>query len=97
MINKKKKKKKPVESGFCDPAGPLSENQRKRKERQVLRPRQRTKRVEDHEGDHNTNLNWCTWNGLQKLKKLEIRGRIETIKTTTLLRSTRILRRVLVT
>ena len=33
--------------------------------------------------------------GLERgLKELEIRGRIETIQTTTLLRSTRILRRV---
>ena len=53
------------------------------------------------EGDGNTNCNWCTWNGPQKLgkklKQLEIRGRTETTQTTALLRSAKILRGALMT
>ena len=93
------KNEKLSNSGFCHPGGPLSENQRKRKERQVLRPCQRTKKI---------------WNivilipivfaalgtipkGLVKrLEALEIVRRAETIQTT-LLRTARILRRVLET
>ena len=55
----------------------------------------------EHEGDGDTNCNWCTWNNPQVLVKeledLEIRGLMETIQTITLSRSTRILRRVLET
>ena len=46
--------------------------------------------------DKDTNFNWCALNGLQKLvkrlKDLEIRGQVETISTTILLSSTRVLR-----
>ena len=56
---------------------------KKAKERQVPRPCQSVKKAVEHECDGDTNCNWCTWNGTQKLwkvaGKLEIRRRIETI------------------
>ena len=52
-------------SGFYRSSGPSSENQRKRKERRVPRPRQRPKKSRD--GD--TNFSWSTWDGLQRLRK----------------------------
>ena len=48
---------------------PQSENQRKWKERQVLRSFERTKKIVEHEGDGNTNCKWNTWNGPQRLGK----------------------------
>ena len=48
----------------------------------------------EYEGDGDTN---CNWNGPERLEELEIRGRIETIQITALLRSARILRSVLET
>ena len=42
-------------SWLCRPGGPLSKNQRKRKERKVLGPSQRTERDVEHEGDGDTN------------------------------------------
>ena len=52
----------------------------------------------ENEGDGGTICSWCTWNGPQNLGKtlenLEIKGRIETIQTTALLKLIRILRRV---
>ena len=55
----------------------------------------------EHEGDNNTNRDWCfgTVNkGLLKgLEDLEVGGRVETIQTPALLRTARILRRVLET
>ena len=42
---KKKKEKKLPNYGLCRPDRPKSENQRKRKERQVLRPGQKTKKL----------------------------------------------------
>ena len=47
-----------------------------------------------HECDSDTS--WCTWNDPQRLGKLEVRARIETIQTVALLRLARILKRVLV-
>ena len=46
-------------SGFCHPSRPQSKNQTNKKEIKVLRPCQRTKKVMEHEGDGNTNCNWC--------------------------------------
>ena len=60
--------------GLNHPCGPLSECQRKLKET--------TKKDVEHEGDNDTNFNWCAWNDP---------------KTTALFRSARILRRVLET
>ena len=53
----------------------------------------------EHEGDGDTSCYWCTGNSpkglLKELEDLEIRRQEDTIQTTALLRSTRILRRVL--
>ena len=53
----------------------------------------------EHEGNGDTNYNWCTWNNPKELVKgledLEIRGRVETSQNKALLRSVRIPRRVL--
>ena len=49
--------------GFCRPSRPQSENQRKRKERQIPGPCLRTKKAEEHKDDGDTNCNWRAWNG----------------------------------
>ena len=50
----------------------------------------------NNNGDGDTNCSRSPWNDPEKrLRKLEIRGRIETILTTALSKSVRILRRVL--
>ena len=76
IVNKKKKKKKKKRkeenlptSGFCRPGGPQNENQRKRKERQTLRPCQRTEKAMENKDNGDTNSNWCVSNNLQKLSK----------------------------
>ena len=60
-----------------------------------------TKKAMEHESDGNISCNWCTWNDPQMfskgLERLKIGEQTETIKTTALLRSIRILRRVLET
>ena len=52
----------------------------------------------EHEGDSDTNCNWRTWNNLQRIGKgIRKRGNkrtVETIQTTVISRSARILRRV---
>ena len=57
--------------------------------------------LKKYESDGNTNYNCYTWRNLQRLVKgqgdLEIRGQVETIQTTALLKSAKILRRVLET
>ena len=57
------------------------------------------KKTMEHAGDNYTNCNWCfgtvTKGLLKGLEDLGFGERVETIKTTTLLRSARILRRVL--
>ena len=51
-----------------------------------------------HDGDCDTDCNWCTWNKPQRIGKgTERHGLVETIQTTELLRSARILRRVMET
>ena len=61
------KKKEPA---LCCPGGRQSENRKKKhKKRQVLRPYQRTIKIMKHEGDGDTNYNWCTRNDLPKLDK----------------------------
>ena len=54
-------------SKLNSPCWPLSENQRERKEIQVLGLCQGTKKAVEHEGDGDTKCNWCSWNGPQKL------------------------------
>ena len=63
------KKKNLLNSGFCRPSGPQSENQRKRKESQVFRPCQRTKKHVEIKGDNDSNCNWRAWKGLLRLEK----------------------------
>ena len=48
----------------CCPGEQQNENQIKRKEKQVLKPRQRTGR--EHESDYHTNYNWCTRNNSKR-------------------------------
>ena len=75
IISKKKRKKKKKKrenqpkSKLCHSSRPQCENQRKRKERQVLRPCQRTKKVIEHESDGDTNCNWYTRNDSYRLGK----------------------------
>ena len=76
------------------PGSRWSKNRRKRKDRQVFGPCQRTWRWRWY-----PTCNWCACNNPKMLGKqlgvLKIGGLAETIKTTSLLRSTRILRKVL--
>ena len=55
----------------------------------------------EHEGAIYTNCDWCFWHITKGIIKgpedLEVDGRVETIQTTELLRTARILRRVLET
>ena len=46
-----------------------------------------------HEGDNYTNRDWCFWYSHQRIVKYN-GGRVETIQTSTLLRTARILRRI---
>ena len=57
--------------GFCHLCGPLSENQRKRKERQVLRPGQRTKKSNGKWEWRWYQLLLSTWKGDAKSWKSE--------------------------
>ena len=63
--------------------------------------RELKKKAVEHEGDGDTNCAWHTWNNLQKLERkageLEIREKIDTIQFIVLLRSARIIIRVLET
>ena len=56
-------------SGCRRPSRPHSENQRKRKEKKVLGPYQRTKIAMEHESDGDANCKWRTWNSSEKLGK----------------------------
>ena len=59
------------------------------------------KKTMEHEGDNYTNCDWCfgtiTKGLLKGLEDLEVGGWVETIQTTALLKTARILRRVLET
>ena len=48
-----------------------SKDQRKRKERQILRPSERTEKAMEHQNDGDTNCNRCTWKDPKKLGKVE--------------------------
>ena len=79
-------------------SGPKSENQRKRKEKHVLRPCQRNKKCIEHESDGDTNCNWWAWNDFQRLDKgsrrVGIQKKTSEHQTTALLRLARTLKRV---
>ena len=60
------------------------------------------KKTMEHEAGVYTNCDWCSWYSHERIKKkgledLKIRGHLETIQITALLRLDRILRRVLET
>ena len=81
-------------SGICCLSRLLIKNKRKQKIGLILRTHQKAVNVE-HEGVGGSYCSWSTWNGHKspkKLRKLKIRGGIEIIA---LLKSSRILRRVL--
>ena len=75
---------------LCYPSDSLSKNQRKWKERQVLKLCLRTKKAVEPVHDGDTNCDWYAWNGSKglerRLEELEIGGWIDTIQTTALLR-----------
>ena len=89
ISNKKENKKKKTNlpnSGLYRPDEPLGENQRKRKERQILGLCQKAKKAIEQEGDGDTNNECCTRNApykfLRGMEELEIKGRTDTIQTT---------------
>ena len=79
MLIKKKKKEKRKEkrenlltSGSCRSGEPQSAKKRKRKDRQILGPCQKTKnKAVEPEGDGDTSCNWYTWKCLQRFGKRE--------------------------
>ena len=56
-------------SGFGNAGGPQSKCQTKRKAKQVLGLRQKTKKAVEHESNSDNNCNWRAWMGPQKLSK----------------------------
>ena len=94
-FNKKQMKNLPCHD-FTIPANHRVKIKTKRIERQVPRPCLWTRRVKEHEGDDDTNYNWCVSNGFQRLEKLSRRtGYCRTtwdLQTTALLKFTKILR-----
>ena len=87
--NDKKKKNMPNCRLYC-PCRPQSGNQKNRKKR--------TKKSTECVSIDYINCYWCNWNHpIRELEELDIGGRADSIKTTELLRSARILRRVLKT
>ena len=104
IINKKKKKKKRKKKkkekkrpclivDFAVPAD-LRVKLKEREKRGKYQDLAREVKNMEHESDCDNNCNRCAWNNHQKI---EIRRHVETIETTVLLRSARILRRVLET
>ena len=91
---KKKKKENLQNCGLCSPGWP--QNIIFKKWIGIWK-----KKTVEHESDVYSNYNWCYWYSherlIQRREELEIRGLVETIKTTALLRSARILRRILET
>ena len=64
MINKKERLPSSV---ICCSSGLESANQRKRNERQILGPCQRTKKNGEHKDDDDNSYNWCTCYGPKRL------------------------------
>ena len=86
-----------MNSGLPRPSRLRSKTERKRKERSVTKPCLRIKTTMEYESDGDTNGSCCTFNPkalVTGLEDLEIRGHVEIILATTLLRSARILGRV---
>ena len=79
----------------------MKENQIIDKYLELAREQKKTKKTMEHniKGDGDINCDWCAWKdshnlGKKRLEELKIKGRIETIQTTVLLRSVKILRRL---
>ena len=81
-------------SGFNCLSGKQNKNESK-KDRQILESWQRSENVVEHKCDGVLGIDCKALR--KRLGELEIRGRIETIQTTVLLRSASILRKVLET
>ena len=62
-------------NGFYRSSGSHRENKRKRKDKQILRPCQRTKETVEHKDDSNAICRSCAWDASQRLeKKTSVRG-----------------------
>ena len=75
----------------------MRENKIKQKDlKNIYESCQRDEKAVEHEEDSDTNRSWSSWNSSQKpeerLKEMKSSQRIETIKTTAILKSDRILR-----
>ena len=56
-----------------------------KKKTQILGPCLRDlKKIMEHEGNGDTNYDWCAWNSSQKLEELKIGRQAETFQTTIL-------------
>ena len=73
----------------------INESEKIGKYLNLARERKKNKTVR-HEGDGDTNCSWCTWNGLQRIRK-ETRRTGNQRKTTALQITASILRRALKT
>ena len=104
IINKKRQKEKRT-SQIVDFAvqedHKVKKKTKKKKEKQVIRPCQRTKNVIEHESDGDTNYDWCTRNDLHSLGKAteraENRKTCRDYPNNNVTKIARILRRVLET
>ena len=93
------KKNELSSSGFYRRYGPESENKRMQKDEQKLGFCQRVEKIVEYEGDRKVvgARGWFPKDLGKRLGELVIKGRIEAIQITWLLKSARILRRVLET
>ena len=99
IINKRKRTCKIVD--FAVPADHGLKWKESEKKDKYLDLTRELKKTVEHESDDYSSCNWCSWYSHQRFKKglegLKMTGQVETIQTTTLLRSARIPRRVLET
>ena len=99
IINKKKRICKIVDFAvLADHRIKLKECEKKDKYLDLARE---LKKTMEHDGDNYTNCDWCFWHSNKRITKgiaeLEVGEQVEIIQTTRLLRTARILRRVLET
>ena len=55
--------------GYCYSSRPLSENERKQKDKHIFRSCQRVEKDVEYEGDNDTNSSWYTTNSPQVVEK----------------------------
>ena len=84
------KKKYLLSQRFC-----CSDEWKWKKDWQIFGSCQGVEKLWKHKSDRDTSCSWSVWNSTQE--KMEVRERIETIQTTALFRSTRLLSRILKT